>query len=109
MSRLRVRYATIFLFPPPARGKAPVVTTSPERLVVRPGDAIEWTVVNASGITGKVTLGWKDDNPLRGATSEPFDRRTRDVVKSKVKDGIYRYNVLLDGKVVFDPDLEIMN
>lgn len=109
MSRLRVRYATIFVFPPPARGKAPVVTTSPERLVVRPGDAIEWTIVNASGAPGRVTLAWKKDNPLKGTTGEPFDRRVRDFVKPKAKDGVYQYSVLIDGKVVFDPDLEIMS
>lgn len=108
MSRLRVRYATIFVFPPPARGKAPLVSTTPERLVARAGDAIEWTVVNASGIAGKISLAWKKDNPLRGTTSEPFPRRTRDAVRAKVKPGIYAYQVLMDGKVVFDPDLEIM-
>ena len=109
MSRQRVRYATVFVFPPPSRGKAPVVSTSPERLVVRAGDAIEWTVVNASGLPGKVTIGWDKKNPLKGTSGEPFERRTRDAVRSKVEPGIYKYNVLLDGKVLFDPELEIMS
>jgi len=104
-----VRYATIYVFPPAARGKAPIVSTSPERLVVRAGDAIEWTVVDAAGSGGRVTIGWAKDNPLKGTTAEPFERRTRDYVRAKAKAGIYKYNVLLDGKVLFDPDLEIMS
>jgi plastocyanin len=104
-----VRYATIFVFPPPARGKAPVVSTSPERLTVRAGDAVEWTVVNATGTPGKVSVGWAKTNPLKGTSSEPFERRTRDSVRAKAEPGLYKYNVLLDGKVVFDPELEIMS
>ena len=109
MSRLRVRYVTIYVFPPPARGKAPIVRTSPERLVARAGDAIEWTVVNASGLPGRVTLGWQKDNPLKGTTGEPLDRRARDTVRTKAKDGVDKYSVLLDRKVGFDPDIEIMS
>jgi hypothetical protein len=108
MSRPRVRYATIFVFPPPARGKAPIVSTSPERLTVRPGDHVEWTIVNASGLGGKVSIGWKEENPLRGESGSPFERRTRDVVRPKAKGGIYKYSVLIDGKVAFDPEIEIM-
>ena len=70
MSRLRVRYATVFVLPPAAKGKAPVVSTSPERLVVRPGDTIEWTVVNASGVEGRVSFAWKEINPLKGGSAE---------------------------------------
>ena len=80
-----------------------------ERLVARPGDAIEWTIVNAAGVPGRVTLGWKKDNPLKGTTGEPFDRRVRDTVRPRTKDGIYKYNVMLNGEVVFDPDIEIMS
>lgn len=108
MSRVRVRYATIFVFPPPSKGKAPVVSTSPERLTVRPGDRVEWTIVNASGLAGKVSIGWVKENPLKGESGSPFERRTRDVVRERAKAGIYKYNVLIDGKVVFDPELEIM-
>ena len=109
MSRLRVRYATIFIFPPPTKGKAPVVSTSPERLGARAGDYIEWTIVNTSGVPGKFSVGWDKDNPLKGESGRPFERRTRDVVRTKVEPGIYKYNVLMDGKVVFDPELEIMS
>lgn len=108
MSRPRVRYATIFVFPPPPRSKAPVVSTSPERLTVRPGDRVEWTIVNASGLSGKVSIGWVKENPFKGESGSPFERRTRDIVRDKAKAGIYKYNVLLDGKVAFDPEIEIM-
>ncbi len=74
MSRLKVRYATVFVLPPAGKsrdtGGAP---PSPERLVVRRGDTIEWTVVNASGIPGRVTFGWEEGNPLKGDSAEPFD------------------------------------
>ena len=109
MSRPRVRYATIFVFPPPAKGKPPVVSTSPERLTVRPAEYVEWTVVNASGLPGRISIGWEKLNPLKGDSGKPFERRTRDTVRAKAEPGIYKYNVLMDGKVVFDPDLEIMS
>lgn len=109
MSRPRVRYATIFVFPPPAKGKAPVVSTSPERLTVRAGDYVEWTVVDATGMGSKVSVDWGKRNPLKGESGSPFERRTRDAVRAKAAPGIYKYNVLIDGKVVFDPELEIMS
>lgn len=109
MSRPRVRYATVFVLPPAGRSKVPVVSTSPERLVVRRGDLIEWTVVNASGIDGRVSFAWKEINPVKGDSAEPFDRRARDTVIKKVRDGVYKYSVLLNGKVLFDPELEIMS
>lgn len=108
-SRVRVKYATIFLFPPPAKGKGPVVSTSPERLTVREGDVVDWTVVDASGQAGqyKVTIGWEGRSPLK-KEPEPFDRTSRVSVK-KVKPAIYKYSVLIDGKVVFDPELEVVS
>lgn len=109
MSRLRVRYATVFVLPPAGKSRLPVVSTSPERLVVRRGDTIEWTVVNASGIPGRVTFGWEQGNPLKGDSNEPFDRRARDTVIKKFKPGVYKYSVALNGKVLFDPEIEIMS
>ena len=107
--RVRVKYATIFLFPPPAKGKPPVVSTSPERLTVREGDTVDWTVVDASGQGAQlnVTIGWAGRSPLK-REPEPFDRSVRVSVK-KVKPAVYKYNVLIDGKVVFDPELEVVS
>lgn len=109
MSRLRVRYATIFVFPPAGRSKRPQVTTSPERLTVRRGDEVEWTIANVSGRPGKVSIGWAKDDPMKSGANEPFERRARHTVKTKVRPGLYKYNVLIDGEVVFDPELEIMS
>lgn len=109
MARLRVRYATIYLFPPAGKGKSAVVSTAPERLTVRTGDAVEWTVVNASGSPAQVTIGWEKRSPLKGESGSPFERRARDMVRAKVERGIYKYSVLVDGKVAFDPELEIMS
>ena len=61
-ARLRVRYATIFVFPGGAKGKVRVNAT-PETLTVRPGDTVDWTVVNATAVGHQrrpVSIGWKD-------------------------------------------------
>lgn len=107
MSRAKVRYATIFIFPGRGRGQAVTVNAAPERLTVRAGDVIDWTVVNVANVPGRVSIAWKDGNPMR-KEPEPFPRAGRGVVRTKVKEGIYRYNILLDGEVVFDPEVEIM-
>ncbi len=108
MSRLRVRYATVFVLPPAGKGKVPIVSTSPERLVVRREDVIEWTVVNASGIEGTVSFAWAKGNPLRGESAKPFPRRARDTVHAKAGKGVYKYGVLFNDKLLFDPEIEIM-
>lgn len=108
MSRQRVRYATVFVLPPAGKSRLPIVSTTPERLVVRRDDIIEWTVVNASGIDGQVTFEWDKPSPLRGQSLEPFSRRARDVVHKKAEKGVYKYSVLLNGKKLFDPEIEIM-
>ena len=46
-ARVRVKYATIFVFPA-AKGAASRVSATPETLTVRPGDTVDWTVVNAT-------------------------------------------------------------
>ena len=107
-TRVKVKYATIFIFPAPAKGRAPVVTTSPERLTVRRGDVVDWTVVDATGAATprEITIGWEGRNPLEEV--KPFPRATRAAVK-KAKDGIYKYSVIVDGKVAFDPEIEIVS
>lgn len=106
-SRYKVRYATIYVFPAAAKGVR--VTSSPERLTVRAGDIVDWTVVNAGAApTGRVSIQWKERSPLK-ADPKPFERFERAAVLRKVKPGLYRYSILLDGKVVFDPELEVMS
>ena len=103
--RPRVRYATIYVFPGGKKGVT--VSAAPERLTVRPGDIIDWTVVIAAGVDGRIGVQWQKDSPLK-REPEPFPRMTRAAVRTRVKDGIYKYSVTLDGKVVFDPEVEIM-
>jgi hypothetical protein len=40
-----------------------------------------------------------------------FDRKSRftRAVVAKVRNGRYKYNVAIDGKVIFDPEVEVMN
>ena len=70
---------------------------------------MDWTVVDASGQGAQlnVTIGWAGRSPLK-REPEPFDRSVRVSVK-KVKPAVYKYNVLIDGKVVFDPELEVVS
>jgi hypothetical protein len=103
--RPRVRYATIYVFPNGRKGVT--VNAAPERLTVRPGDIIDWTVVNAAGVDGKIGVRWKKDSPLK-REPEPFPRMSRAAVGSRVKDGIYKYSITLNGEVVFDPEVEIV-
>ena len=107
-ARVRVKYATIFVFPA-AKGARPKVSATPETLTVRPGDTVDWTVVNATAADspGKVSIKWKEKNPVKGECAD-FDRKARAQVRTSAK-GIYRYSILLDGVEVFDPEIEVMN
>jgi hypothetical protein len=106
-ARAKVKYATIFVFPSTPKGKA-VVSATPETLTVRAGDVVDWTVVNATATPGRISIKWKDKNPLKGEPKE-FERAARATVRSDVKSGRkYRYSILLDGVEVFDPELEVM-
>jgi len=110
-SRPEVRYATIFIFPACGPSEMPIVSTTPERLTVKSGEIIDWTIVDATGRVkpGRVTIGWKGKSPVE---REPvFERKARfsRVVVAKVPNGRYKYNVAIDGKVIFDPEVEVMN
>lgn len=109
-ARVRVKYATIFVFPTAAKGGRVKVSVAPETLTVRPGDTVDWTVVNATAADspGKVSIKWKEKTPVKGEPRE-FDRKARAEVRASAKKGIYRYSILIDGVEVFDPELEVMN
>ena len=108
-ARVRVKYATIFMFPAAVKGGQIRVSATPETLTVRAGDTVDWTVVNATATDspGRVSIKWKDKNPVKGEPKD-FDRKARAQVRSSAK-GVYRYSILLDGVEVFDPELEVMN
>jgi len=105
-----VRYSTIFVFPATARGKGVRVNAAPETLTVRAGDIVDWTIVNAVSDTPyKVSIKWKDKNPLKGEPKE-FTRAARATVRADAKPGKrFRYSILIDGVEVFDPEIEIMS
>ena len=109
-TRPEVRYATIFIFPACGPSERPIVSTTPERLTVRSGEIIDWTIVDATGRVkpGRVTIGWKGRSPVEGDLAFTKTRFTR-VVVAKVPNGRYKYNVAIDGNVVFDPEVEVMN
>jgi len=109
-TRRRVRYATIYVFPSgDKKGPGVRVSAAPETLTARPGDTIDWTVVNAAqSLPGKVSIKWKDKSPLKTEPKE-FDRAARSTVRGGTKDGRYRYSILIGGVEVFDPELEIMS
>ncbi len=105
-TRRRVRYATIFVFPAGTKGVR--VSSAPERLTVRQGDIVDWTVVNAcSGAAGLASITWKEGNPLK-RDPKPFERFERAIV-GRAKPGLYKYSILLDGKEVFDPEIEVVS
>ncbi len=104
-TRRRVRYATIFVFPAGPKGVR--LNAAPERLTVRAGDVVDWTVVNATGkAVGLASIKWKDKSPLK-REPKPFERFDRGVV-GRVKPGCYRYSVVV-GDEVFDPELEVIS
>lgn len=114
--RVKVKYATIFAFPRPketaSRGRvaktAPLVFVAPETLYVRPGDGIEWTLVNVTDQSYKVSFTWKRTSPLKGEP-EQFERNSGIVwVSPDAEPGPYKYDVLFNGKPVLDPEIEIM-
>jgi hypothetical protein len=110
-SRPEVRYATIYVLPSRDKGGAPSVSMSPERLTARKGDIVDWTIVDhQSGVkSSRITIQWKDRSPVDKEPSFRRARFSRVRVVTEVPPGRYRYSVAIDGKVVFDPELEIMN
>lgn len=108
MATREVRYVTIYLFATNDK-KAPIrANAAPELLTVRAGDIIDFTVVDAAGVGGNVTFEWDDrGNPLKDEY-KPFPRSARLRVRRGAK-GRFKYNVLLDGKKVFDPEIEVVH
>lgn len=108
--RPKIRYATIFVFPPPSGNDRPVVSTTPDRLTVSPGDVVDWTIVDATGAfkNSRLTIGWKERSPFEKDPSFRRGRASR-VPVARVPTGRYRYSVVIDGEVVFDPEVEVMN
>lgn len=106
--RPTVHYATLYLFGDDTRVRVGSVT--PERLTVRVGDIVDWTIVDATGTvvdSRRVSIRWKDRNPL--AKETVFERRGVRSPVRRVPKGIYRYSLVLDNEELFDPEVEVMN
>jgi hypothetical protein len=99
------------VFPGRDKGSAPAVSMTPERLTVRRGEIVDWTIVDANGVVkpSRITIRWKDRSPIEKEPSFRRARFARARVLSEVPAGRYRYSIAIDGKVVFDPELEIMS
>jgi hypothetical protein len=114
-SRPEVRYATIFVFPGRAKDEkgtdAPGVSMTPERLTARRGEIVDWTIVDQTGVvkTSRISILWKERSPIDKEPSFKRARFARARVLAEAPPGRYRYSVAIDGKVVFDPELEIMS
>jgi hypothetical protein len=108
MASREIRYVTVYLFPSNDK-KSPVrANAAPELLTVRAGDIIDFTVVDAAGVGGTVTFEWDErGNPLKDEY-KPFPRSVRLRVRRGAK-GRFKYSILLNGRKVFDPEIEVVH
>ncbi len=105
------------------QGKAYKITVTPPRKMgigpyAYPGDLLVWDVV--SDVNAVVSLGGfrrkggsKGDKTLR-LMGKKADRRTEgkngriiDGVRLDAERGVYKYDILIDGRVALDPELQI--
>ncbi|MEZ5289541.1 MAG: hypothetical protein R2745_00520 [Vicinamibacterales bacterium] len=103
----QTRYTTVYLFPTGDGGVR--ANAAPEILFVRPGDQVEWTVVDATGAgTRQVSFQIKKGrDPFEGKLP-PFPREFRARIRP---DAVFtepvRYSILVDGESVFDPEIQM--
>lgn len=104
-----VHYATLYLFG--SGNELSVGSVSPDRLTVRAGELVDWTIVDATGAKidpRRVSIRWKDGRtPF--ANEPVFECRTARQPIARGSKGTYRYSLVLDGRELFDPELEVMN
>lgn len=106
--RPTVHYATLYLFG--SGSEVTVGSVTPERLSVRVGDLVDWTIVDATGARidpKRVSIRWKDRSPL--GKDPVFERRAARSPIRRGSKGTYRYSLMIDGRELFDPELEVMN
>lgn len=106
-------YVTVYLFGSSPEGPF-VASTAPERVVVRRGDVIYWSVVknfaDAKGEEGRarVEIRFNAERPIDGELPE-FARLTKSVVSRRAKKGNYRYTIFVNNEPLFDPEVMIEN
>lgn len=107
--RPTVHYATLYLFGTGA--EVTVGSVTPERLSVRVGDLVDWTIVDATGAKidpKRVTIRWKGERSPLAKEARFEGRAARSPIRRGSK-GTYRYSLVLDERELFDPEVEVMN
>lgn len=106
-------YVTVYLYGNGPEGPF-VASTAPDRVVVRRGDAIYWSVVknfaDRKGEEGRarVEVRFNGEQPLDRELPE-FARLTKSTVSRRAKKGTYRYTVFVNKEPLFDPEVMIEN
>lgn len=106
-------YVTVYLYGTSPDGPF-VASTAPERVVVRRGDTIYWSVVknfvDGKGEDGRarVEVRFNGEQPIDGELPE-FARLTRSTVSRRAKKGVYRYTIFVNREPLFDPEVMIEN
>ena len=109
-ARPKVRYATIFVFPGGAKGKVRVNAT-PETLTVRPGDVVDWTVVNAASdaSAGRVSDRLEGSQSAEGRARRSSIARRGPGCAPRPGPAATSTASCSTARSVFDPEIEVMN
>lgn len=104
-------YVTVYLFGDSADGPF-VASVEPERLVVRRGEPVYWTLVknfrDDKGEAGRarVDIQFNERTPL-DAERPSFARSAETKIRRDAKKGRYPYTVVVNGEPLFDPEVDI--
>ena len=118
-SKKRV-YATVFLTPTGVTATPCAAKVAPDRIQVKKNEDVDWTIIDLCGGTSNYTidveLRWPDSSKKCGEQNSPLDppaasgRRgiTRAIDRRCRENDVFRYEVWLGGRLLTDPELEIM-
>ncbi len=114
----QTRHTTVYIFSDGAGGLR--VNAAPEILYVRNGDAVAWTVVDATGgASGDVSFRIKDGNNPFAEELQSFSRFFRARIRHDAyphraagaaagKEKLFvRYAILVNGRELFDPEIQM--
>lgn len=104
-------YVTVYLFGASSDGPF-VASVEPERLVVRRGEPVYWTLVKSfrddKGEQGRARVDIRFNGPTPLDTERPsFARSTETKIRRDAKRGRYQYTVFVNGEPLFDPEVDI--
>lgn len=119
----KVGYASIFVAPTADPTTPIVVKVAPERLTLRAGDFVDWSVVDLARANASLAIRFLEGDPLEAPTGEfrtSVRRRVRDVsehpdfAKQRQQhrgDGprvaVFPYQVFINGQPGVDPEIQI--